>query len=175
MCDMKAVIAVRMKIVCMLAAILFLAGCATTYKVTKENSRSKKNTITPEEFFKQTAGDQWTITLLTGDKRKATIAEVPGDSVALVSDAGSLVISLYDIQSVSKTRYLEGMIVYPLMGTFGGFLIGINLGQVGSAHNFWVGYIGFVAGVAIGSVGGLALGIFNPPETIYDFSDSEHR
>jgi len=168
-------LAIRVSKVFTLIAFLALMGCTTVYRVTREKSKSKTNEITQEEFFKRVADDHWDVKLVTGQERNATILPVRGDSISLVSQEDSLAVPINQIQSVSKTYYLLGLIVYPPLGFLGGGLLGAALGRAGSDGDFWAGYGGFVYGIVIGSVGGLALGIFDSPKTVYEFSNREQH
>jgi hypothetical protein len=156
-------------------AFLGLLGCTSTYRVTRNTSQTRKNQITPEEFVRRTGGDQWTLNLVTGQEREATILALSGDSLALVFQGDSMTIPLHEIRSVSNKYYLFGLIVYPISGTLGGAFLGAGVGQATSSPGGWGGLVGFIAGMAIGSVGGLTLGIVNPPTVIYIFPDPEQH
>jgi hypothetical protein len=168
-------LAIRVSKVFTLLAFLALMGCATVYRVTRDRSSSKTNQLSQEEFFKKVADDHWDIRLVSGQQRNATILPVRGDSISLVSQEDSLAVPIDQIQSVSKTYHLIGLIVYPPLGFLLGGLVGNALGRAGSDGDSWAGYGGFMYGIAIGTAGGLALGIFGSPKTVYEFPEHEQH
>ena len=161
--------AIRLSNVVTLLAALALLGCSTVYRVTNDNPHPQTNDISPEEFFTRTGSDRWNILLVTGQQRTATILSAPGDSITLVSQQDSLTIPIRQIQSVSKKRSIDGLVVYPFVGMIGGVLIGISLP---SNNNIKRSDAGLLTGTAIGIAGGLTLGIFFPPKIIYEFSQA---
>jgi hypothetical protein len=162
-------LSLRLSNVVTLWAALALLGCSTVYRVTNDTSHPQTNDISPEEFLARTGSDRWNILLVTGQQRTATILSAPGDSITLASQQDSLTIPIRQIQSVSKKRSVDGLVVYPLVGMIGGVLIGVSLP---SDNNSKRGDAGLLTGTAIGLAGGLTLGIFFPPKIIYEFSQA---
>lgn len=116
----------------LLNAVILLAGfallgCSTVYRVTNDNPHPQTNDISTEEFFARAGSDRWDVLLVTGQQRIATILSVQGDSVILVSQMDSLTIPIRQIQSVSKKRSVDALLVYPFVGMIGGVLVGVSL------------------------------------------------
>jgi hypothetical protein len=147
-----------------LSAALALAGCSTVYKVTKDTDHTQRDEISPEEFFALTGNDQWSVLFVTGEKKTAAIRWAPGDSMCLVSRQDSMTVPMCRIRSVSRTRTIDGYVVYPLMGMIGGALAGVSMP---SKDSFKRGDTGLLTGTAIGISAGFTLGIFLPPKNIY--------
>jgi hypothetical protein len=138
------------------------------YRVTSDTVHSQPNDISPEEFFTRTGSNVWNVLLVTGQRRTAAILSAPGDSITLVSQHDTITIALRQLQSVSrKKRSADALVMYPVVGMIGGSLIGVSSS---SNSNFRRSDAGLLSGVAIGIAGGLALGIFLPPEVIYEFA-----
>jgi hypothetical protein len=171
--DAMIFLAIRNSKVVSLLAALALFGCSTVYRVTNDNSHPQTNDISPEEFFARIGSDPWNILLVTGQQRTANILSAPGDSITLVSQQDSLTIPIRQIQSVSKKKSIEDLVVYPLAGMIGGALLGISLP---SNNNVERGDPHLLTGTAIGIAGGLTLAIFFPPRIVYEFSQAwDHR
>lgn len=165
-------LATRLSNVVALLAALALLGCSSVYRVTNDSSHAQPNDISLEEFFARTGTDRWNVLLVTGQQRTAAIVSAPGDSITLVCEQDSLTIPIRQIQSVSKKRSVDGLIVYPFMGMIGGVLIGISSP---TNNNSKRGDAGLLTGTAIGLAGGLTLGIFFPPMTIYELSQTKDK
>jgi hypothetical protein len=161
---------VRLSNLVAIMAAFALLGCSTVYRVTNDNSHPQANDISPEEFFSRTGTDPWNIHLVSGRQRIATLRSVPGDSVVLVSEHDSLTIPIGQLQSVSKKKSVQDLVVYPIAGMIGGVLVGISLPSNNSANR---GDPNLLTGTAIGIAGGLTLAIFFPPAIIYEFPEEK--
>ena len=162
--------AIRLANCVILLATFALAGCSTVYRVTNDNSHAQTNDISSEEFFSRTGSDRWSVLLLTGQQETATILSAPGDSLTLVSQTDSVKISIWQIQSVSKKKSSQDLVVYPVVGLIGGALIGISLP---SDNNVKRGDPNLLTGTAIGFAGGLTLAFLFPPRIVYEFSQAK--
>jgi hypothetical protein len=83
-----------------------------------------------------------------------------------------LTIPIRQLQCVSKKRYIDGFIVHPFVGMIGGVLIGVSSPSTDDSKR---GDAGLLTGTAIGIAGGLTLGIFLPPKTVYEFSQVQEK
>ncbi len=153
----------------LLVLLVGFSGCATSVETLRDNPHFKGTQITPEDFVQRYAGDDVQVVLSDGQEKSLTVVWSSDSSVLFREMLDTLNLGARDIRGIVIPHPVLGAVVGCVVGTFAG-----AVGGIGVAHALsddpWAGLGGFVYGSSIGSVAGLVLGIFYPPESVYQLT-----
>ncbi len=153
----------------LLALLVGFSGCATAVETLRHDEHFKGTQITPEDFVQRYAGDDVQVVLSDGREKSLTVLRSSDSSVVFREMLDTLKLDTRDVRGIIIPHPVLGAVVGCVVGTFAG-----AVGGIGVAHALsddpWAGLGGFLYGSTIGSVAGLVLGIFYPPESVYQLT-----